>query len=172
MPRNIPGETGCALWKKQSFGDIRVRMVEYFPGYAADHWCSKGHVILCLTGRRPTRPIFALVGMFRSSGIPLEMNLRTAMTRGWRTCCHYVQPNRVAQEVVEIDSETDTKNPISPGRVSPVRNCSTRPVSPGSPCCSLTHRARLLNIPLSSSLLQGSEQTHTSRYDYLRGVSR
>ena len=25
-------------------------MVEYSPGYAADHWCSKGHVILCLTG--------------------------------------------------------------------------------------------------------------------------
>jgi hypothetical protein len=25
-------------------------MVEYSPGYAADHWCSKGHVILCLSG--------------------------------------------------------------------------------------------------------------------------
>jgi len=45
-----PGETGVALWKTQSFGDIRVRMVEYSPGYAADHWCSKGHVILCLAG--------------------------------------------------------------------------------------------------------------------------
>jgi hypothetical protein len=45
-----PGETGFALWKTQSFGDIRVRMVEYSPGYAADHWCSKGHVILCLAG--------------------------------------------------------------------------------------------------------------------------
>ena len=44
------GETGFALWKTQTFGDIRVRMVEYSPGYAADHWCSKGHVILCLSG--------------------------------------------------------------------------------------------------------------------------
>jgi hypothetical protein len=45
-----PGETGFALWKTQNFGDIRVRMVEYSPGYRADHWCSKGHVILCLSG--------------------------------------------------------------------------------------------------------------------------
>ena len=37
-----PGETGVALWKTQSFGDIRVRMVEYSPGYAADHWVLEG----------------------------------------------------------------------------------------------------------------------------------
>jgi hypothetical protein len=49
-PSKHPGETGFALWKTQTFGDIRVRMVEYSPGYAADHWCSKGHVILCLSG--------------------------------------------------------------------------------------------------------------------------
>jgi quercetin dioxygenase-like cupin family protein len=45
-----PGETGFALWKTLNFGDIRVRMVEYSPGYAADHWCAKGHVIFCLSG--------------------------------------------------------------------------------------------------------------------------
>ena len=45
-----PGESGFALWKTRNFGDIRVRLVEYSPGYAADHWCSKGHVILCLSG--------------------------------------------------------------------------------------------------------------------------
>jgi hypothetical protein len=45
-----PGETGVAIWKTRNFGDIRVRMVEYSPGYAADHWCSKGHVLLCLSG--------------------------------------------------------------------------------------------------------------------------
>lgn len=49
-PTKHPGETGFALWRTQNFGDIRVRMVEYSPGYAADHWCSKGHVILCLSG--------------------------------------------------------------------------------------------------------------------------
>lgn len=45
-----PGQVGFALWKTQVFGDIRVRMVEYSPGYVADHWCSKGHVLLCLKG--------------------------------------------------------------------------------------------------------------------------
>lgn len=25
-------------------------MVEYSPGYLADHWCEKGHILLCLAG--------------------------------------------------------------------------------------------------------------------------
>jgi hypothetical protein len=49
-PTRHPGETGFALWRTCDFGDIRVRMVEYSPGYLADHWCAKGHVILCLDG--------------------------------------------------------------------------------------------------------------------------
>ncbi|MBT9368497.1 DHCW motif cupin fold protein [Rhizobium sp. CSW-27] len=44
------GETGSATWRTQHFGDIRVRMVEYTPGYLADHWCEKGHILLCLEG--------------------------------------------------------------------------------------------------------------------------
>ena len=44
------GETGMAWWQVQEVNDIRVRMVEYSPGYKADHWCSKGHIILCLEG--------------------------------------------------------------------------------------------------------------------------
>jgi hypothetical protein len=44
------GESGTARWKTRTFGDIRVRMVEYSPGYAADHWCEKGHIVLCLEG--------------------------------------------------------------------------------------------------------------------------
>jgi len=44
------GETGVAYWHTQNFGDIRVRMVEYSPGYRADHWCAKGHILLCLEG--------------------------------------------------------------------------------------------------------------------------
>ncbi|MGG6178580.1 DHCW motif cupin fold protein [Pantoea allii] len=45
-----PGESGFALWRVAKFGDIRVRMVEYSPGYVADHWCIKGHILLCLKG--------------------------------------------------------------------------------------------------------------------------
>jgi hypothetical protein len=48
------GITGKALWRTQQFGSIRVRMVEYSPGYLADHWCEKGHILLCLEGRLDT----------------------------------------------------------------------------------------------------------------------
>jgi hypothetical protein len=26
-------------------------LVEYSPGYLADHWCNKGHILLCLQGQ-------------------------------------------------------------------------------------------------------------------------
>ena len=48
------GEQGVAYWRTRQFGSIRVRMVEYMPGYSADHWCSKGHVLLCLEGELHT----------------------------------------------------------------------------------------------------------------------
>ena len=47
-------EAGQAFWRTQQCGDIRVRMVEYTPGYVSDHWCSKGHVLLCLEGELHT----------------------------------------------------------------------------------------------------------------------
>lgn len=53
-PSKHAGETGVALWRTQNFGEMRVRMVEYSPGYLADHWCTKGHVILCLEGELET----------------------------------------------------------------------------------------------------------------------
>jgi hypothetical protein len=48
------GETGTALWRTGEFNGIRVRRVEYPPGYPADHWCSKGHILLCLEGELHT----------------------------------------------------------------------------------------------------------------------
>ena len=48
------GESGVAYWRTREFGGIRVRMVEYSPGYRADHWCRKGHVLLCLEGELHT----------------------------------------------------------------------------------------------------------------------
>jgi quercetin dioxygenase-like cupin family protein len=54
-PSLHPGESGQALWRTRQFGDIRVRMVEYSPGYRADHWCSKGHILLVLEGELTTR---------------------------------------------------------------------------------------------------------------------
>lgn len=48
------GESGLAYWRTQNFGNIRIRMVEYTPGYLADHWCSKGHILLCTEGELHT----------------------------------------------------------------------------------------------------------------------
>jgi quercetin dioxygenase-like cupin family protein len=53
-PTEHKGETGTALWRTRQFGDIRVRLVEYSPGYLADHWCTKGHILLCLEGELHT----------------------------------------------------------------------------------------------------------------------
>jgi quercetin dioxygenase-like cupin family protein len=49
-----PGITGKALWRTRKFGEQRVRIVEYTPGYLADHWCVKGHILLCLEGELHT----------------------------------------------------------------------------------------------------------------------
>lgn len=49
-PTRHPGETGEALWRTLDLGDLRVRMVEYSPGYLADHWCDRGHVLYVLEG--------------------------------------------------------------------------------------------------------------------------
>lgn len=53
-PTEHQGERGTAYWRTQQFGEIRVRMVEYTPGYLADHWCTKGHLLLCLSGQLDT----------------------------------------------------------------------------------------------------------------------
>ncbi len=53
-PIEHKGESGSAYWRTQTFGDIRVRMVEYTAGYLADHWCVKGHILLCVEGELNT----------------------------------------------------------------------------------------------------------------------
>jgi hypothetical protein len=45
-----PGTAGQATWRTLEQGNVRVRLVEYSPGYLADHWCAKGHVIHVLSG--------------------------------------------------------------------------------------------------------------------------
>ena len=45
-----PGETGTSFWQKREFAGLRIRIVEYGPGYLADHWCTKGHIVHCLEG--------------------------------------------------------------------------------------------------------------------------
>jgi hypothetical protein len=49
-----PGDEGAAYWQTLTFNDVRVRMVRYSAGYKADHWCQKGHFLLCLEGELQT----------------------------------------------------------------------------------------------------------------------
>ena len=49
-----PGNPGVAYWRTLEAGNLRVRMVEYSPGYVADHWCERGHVLLVLEGELVT----------------------------------------------------------------------------------------------------------------------
>jgi quercetin dioxygenase-like cupin family protein len=53
-PTEYSGESGMATWRTRHFDNLRVRMVEYSPGYLADHWCTKGHILLCLEGELHT----------------------------------------------------------------------------------------------------------------------
>jgi hypothetical protein len=53
-PERKPGENGWADWRVRQFGDIRVRMLTYSPGYQADHWCTKGHILFCVAGELTT----------------------------------------------------------------------------------------------------------------------
>lgn len=50
MPTEHAGDTGVALWRTRYFGPLRVRMVEYSANYSANHWCEKGHIVLCVAG--------------------------------------------------------------------------------------------------------------------------
>ena len=49
-PTEHAGDPGTAFWRTMQYDGLRVRMVEYSPGYVADHWCKKGHIVHCLEG--------------------------------------------------------------------------------------------------------------------------
>jgi quercetin dioxygenase-like cupin family protein len=51
VPTEHKGETGTSFWLTFEVGNIRVRMIEYSPGYKADHWCGRGHVLVVLEGK-------------------------------------------------------------------------------------------------------------------------
>jgi quercetin dioxygenase-like cupin family protein len=46
----VPGATAAASARARQLGDIQLRVVEYAPGYLADHWCSKGHILYVVSG--------------------------------------------------------------------------------------------------------------------------
>ena len=51
------GTTGKAEWRTLYRDTIRIRQVTYSPGYLADHWCNKGHILFCVEGEMETELI-------------------------------------------------------------------------------------------------------------------
>ena len=45
------GASGTTSARARRFGDIQLRLVSYSPGYVADHWCHKGHIVFVVDGR-------------------------------------------------------------------------------------------------------------------------
>lgn len=50
VPTKHHGESGVAMWRTVEVGNVRARIVEYSPGYVADHWCERGHVLYVIEG--------------------------------------------------------------------------------------------------------------------------
>jgi len=50
-PSEHRGEMGTSTWRVLEAGPFRVRVVEYRPGYKADHWCGRGHIVYVLEGK-------------------------------------------------------------------------------------------------------------------------
>ena len=44
------GASGHSETRTLEFPGLRLRMIYYSPGYLADHWCQKGHIVHCLEG--------------------------------------------------------------------------------------------------------------------------
>lgn len=44
------GASGTAAVRGRQLGDVQIRLVAYSAGYAADHWCHKGHILFVAAG--------------------------------------------------------------------------------------------------------------------------
>jgi len=48
--KEVNGITEKAYWRTKNFNDVRIRIIEKLPGYRADHYCRKGHIIHIISG--------------------------------------------------------------------------------------------------------------------------
>jgi quercetin dioxygenase-like cupin family protein len=44
------GELGTSFWRTVERGGLRIRTIDYSPGFRSDHWCARGHILLVLEG--------------------------------------------------------------------------------------------------------------------------
>jgi hypothetical protein len=50
QPAEQPGQTGSVTSRGVEAGNLRVRLLDFGPGYMADHWCERGHVAYVIDG--------------------------------------------------------------------------------------------------------------------------
>ena len=48
--QEMAGETGSMQFRQADQAGVRMRIVDYGPGYLTDHWCDRGHFAYVLTG--------------------------------------------------------------------------------------------------------------------------
>ena len=84
-PTEHQGKSGVALWRTKQCGTIRVRMVEYTARYKADHWCQKGHILLCLEGELYTELENGEVHLLKA-GMSYEVADDTMAHRSYTPC--------------------------------------------------------------------------------------
>ena len=53
-PTGELGQSGAALSRTVYMGQVRIRLIEYTPGYVADHWCERGHILFVVEGELVT----------------------------------------------------------------------------------------------------------------------
>ncbi|HET9087117.1 MAG TPA: DHCW motif cupin fold protein [Acidobacteriaceae bacterium] len=46
----VPGKSGTAHMRAVMDETSCVRIVDFTPGYSADHWCAKGHIAFVIAG--------------------------------------------------------------------------------------------------------------------------
>ena len=67
------GESGTSFWWTFKREALRVRLVEYSPGFRSDHWCARGHVLYVLEG---------VLGIELKNGQNFEMPAGTSFQAG------------------------------------------------------------------------------------------
>lgn len=49
-PTEHIGAWGVAYWRTHHLGPLRIRLIEYLPGFVADQWSRVGMLLFCLDG--------------------------------------------------------------------------------------------------------------------------
>jgi len=88
-------------------------MVEYTPGYLADHWCTKGHILLCVEGELHTE-----LEDGRSFVLAPGMSYQVA---------DHAEAHRSFTPEAPGSSSSTRAWPSRPGRPPPVPRAQTRP---------------------------------------------